>query len=298
MEVYDISKMKFDRKSSELKLDSDIISCEAKLSIVPVKNGWKKDIELLKRFYVTSGTFFGNKLITINHLLDLKDSVGESHIVLPNKLAVIGSEVVGYTMDYIKSDNLKTLLADGMVPIEDKINYLKQIGGILRELKQIRKYSGEKEFFLNDLHECNFVVEQGSKKVYAVDLDSAKIAGNITFGSNYLSCFSPAHHVKKYKHVKDGRCGGVIVPSENTDLFCYIVVILNFLYNDRITRLDIDAYYNYLDYLNELGLNKELLDIFSRIYDNAPNLNPDYLLDSIKDVYPDSLLPRSLRKKS
>ncbi len=290
MQVISLSRREF-AKLKELELDQNIYNSESKIYVHPVKKNWEKKDQLLKRFYLISGVSFGNKLQTINSLLDVREKCDIEALVFPNALAAIDNELVGYTMDWIKSTNLKTMLDDMSLPIETKIDYLKQIGQLLRDMKNFRTYHKVSDFFLNDMHECNFVVKKEDNKVYAVDLDSMKINGNLTFGSNYLSCYSPAHKVGKYQILEDGRCGGMLLPDENTDLFCYNIIILNFLYYGKVTRLELDEFYEYLEYLKDIGLNKELIDIFDKLYINAPNENPDYLLDSIKEVYPRSLRP-------
>lgn len=288
MEVYNISKKEYARLK-EYDLDNSIFNGESKIYVMPDK--WRRYNQLFKRFYLTEGIMFGNKLKTINSLVDLKKKYDLDGLVIPERLAVYDEKILGYIMRLIESDNLQILLDDGFIPIEDKINWFKQIGGILKMMKNVRKYGNVDDFYLNDMHSNNFIVERGTNKVYAVDLDSAKIDGNLTFGSMMLCAHSPAMDVPKYKHLMDGRCGGILKPDENTDLFCYNVMILNFLFNGNILRLDINGYYQYLNYLESLGLNKELLDIFSRLYTNQNNENPDYLLDSIKEVYPRSLFP-------
>lgn len=288
MEAYNISNKEY-KKLREYELDNSIFNGESKIYTMPDK--WQNYNLLFKRFYLTEGVVFGNKLKTINSLVDLKQKFELDGLVIPEKLAVYNEKILGYIMKLIESDNLQILLNDGFIPIEDKIEWFKQIGNILTMMKNVRKYGDIDDFFLNDMHTNNFIVERSTNKVYAVDLDSAKIDGNLTFGSMMLCTHSPAFFVAKYEHLTDGRCGGILKPDENTDLFCYNVMILNFLFNGNILRLDINGYYQYLNYLESLGLNKELLDIFSRLYTNRNNENPDYLLDSIKDVYPRSLFP-------
>lgn len=296
MEVYNISRKEF-KKMKEYELANDIFNTECKLFVMPVKDKWSVENKLLKRFYLLSGIMFGNKLKTINSLIDIQKYCDIDQLILPEKLAVYEDRVVGYIMKLVNSDNLKTLLDDFYVPLDDKISYFKQIGSILREMKNFRKYGNKPDFFLNDMHSNNFVVEKETGRVYVCDLDSSKIDGNMVFGSMMLSYNSPAYLVNKYKFVTDGRCGGILEPDENTDLFCYNIMILNFLYNGNILSLDMNGFYQYLDYLSSLGLNKELLDIFAKVYDMSNNENPDYLLDYLKDVYPQSLFPVYKRKK-
>ena len=74
---------------------------------------------------------------------------------------------------------------------------------------------------------------------------------------------------------------GAFIPDENTDLYCYIIVILNFLYGDNIQNFTINDFYNYLEYLQHIGINHELLSIFEKIATGSENENPGELLDSL-----------------
>ncbi|UKI28760.1 MAG: hypothetical protein L6V78_07850 [Clostridium sp.] len=76
---------------------------------------------------------------------------------------------------------LRTLeLPNTVYNTEVKIKYLKDIGTILEKMDEVRKYAELEDFYLNDLHEGNFIVdEEGTLRV--IDLDSCKIAGNMPF---------------------------------------------------------------------------------------------------------------------
>lgn len=68
---------------------------------------------------------------------------------------------------------------------------------------------------------------------------------------------------------------------ETTDLYCYIIMILNYLYGESINNVDIVRFYDYLNYLESIGVNKELIENFGKILINKDNENPIELLDSI-----------------
>ena len=71
------------------------------------------------------------------------------------------------------------------------------------------------------------------------------------------------------------------MPDQNSDLYCYNVMILNYLYQDNITRLSIREFYEYLNYLNSIGMPLELLDSFNKLFDLSDNVNPYEILDMI-----------------
>ena len=296
MEIYKINDSQVNDMPKYV-LSNEICNSESQLFVIKNQNGKEERDKLLKRYCLISEIMLKNKLKTINSLLNLEYDTNIENLVLPEKLAVINGEFSGFIMPFIDSNNLKKILSDFNTPIEFKIDYLKQIGGILRKLKKYRTYSSHPNFFLNDIQECNFIVENRSGKVFVVDVDSSKIDNNFVFASYYLGCYSPVYSVVKYKTTTNNICGGMIEPDENTELLCYNVMILNLLFNGNVLKLEMSNFYNYLDYLNELGLNKELIDIFAKIYDDVPNENPDYLLDCLKDVYPKSLFPISKRIK-
>jgi len=280
MKIINISKNRFD-KLEKYQLPSTVFNGEAKMYLLPIKNRWESLNKILKRFYITTGPMFGNKLQTINSLIDLETQIGIPEIVFPEKLAVVNHEVVGYTMELVESINLDIALKSYDISPQTKINYLRQIGEILEKMKLVREYTDIKDFYLNDIHENNFVVDIKTNQVRVVDIDSCKINGNYTFASRYLSPMSMVYNIPKYKKETNGVCGGFITPTEDSELYCYIIMILNTLYGGGINRLSIDELYNYLEYLYSLGIDLELLTIFEKIATNTHNENPHEMLDCL-----------------
>lgn len=58
-------------------------------------------------------------------------------------------------------------------------------------------------------------------------------------------------------------------------------MILNYLYGENINNLNLEDFYNYLTYLEKIGINKELIEIFKNIVSNKDNENPYDLLDTL-----------------
>ena len=284
MKVISISKKRFENLE-KYQLPSSIFNSESVLYTLPIKNRWETINKILKRLYVTNGPLFGNKLETINSLIDLQEEINIPEIVFPEKLAVVNYEVVGYTMEQIDSINLETALRNDDIDAKTKIKYLRQIGEILEKMSNIRKFSQVKDFYLNDIHENNFIVEKSSDSIRVVDIDSCKINGNFTFGSRYLSPMSMANNITKYKHETNGICGGFFIPTEDTELYCYIIMILNTLYGGGFNRVSLEEFYNYLEYLNSIGVSLELVDKFEKIVSNTHNENPYEFLDELIPIY-------------
>ena len=280
MQIKSISYKKFN-ELKRLELDKSIIATEGKLFFIDDKNKWDKKQKVVKRFYNDFGSGFGNKLVTINSLVDQKEVIDIAELVMPEKLVVSSGRIVGYTMDYIDGENLSLLLKNPKLDKEKAINYLKQIGIILEKINKLNEYDKVSNFYLNDIHEANFVVDKNDV-VHVVDMDSCRIDDNTPFEAKYLSHFSQIDlFPQKYIPQNNKKAVGHIIPDRNSDLYCYNIMILNYLYQDKITSLDIDEFYEYLNYLRSIGFPSELLDSFSLIYDYQDNINPYVYLDLI-----------------
>ena len=283
METMNLSKKRFS-SLERYKLPNEVFNTEAELYILPVKTKWESSNKILKRLYVTNGPMFGNKLQTINSLIDLKEKIDMKEIVFPEKIAVINQQIVGYTMEMVNSVNLGVVLNSLKITKERKLKYLYQVGEILEEMRKVRTYTNVSDFYLNDLHENNFVVDLLTDKVKVVDIDSCKINNNYTFPSKYLTEKSLISSIRKYHHEKNQICGGTFAPSYDTEIYCYVMIILNTLYGGGIHRIPIQDFYNYLDYLEFIGLDKELVKTIEKVLTNGQNENPYQLLNSVPKV--------------
>ena len=73
--------------------------------------------------------------------------------------------------------------------------------------------------------------------------------------------------------------------DRNTDLYCYTMMILQYFskYN-KINGSNLDEFYEYLNYLESIGINHNLMECFSALVSNKENMNPgDYLRDIAYD---------------
>lgn len=239
--------------------------------------------KVVKMFKRTNGDYFSNKLFTIHALADDINLKSIKELVLPEKIITIDDKIIGFTMPYKKGVTLEEYL-DSDISIESKIEILKKIGKILEKMKCIREVKEMPDFFINDLHEKNFLIDPTTKEISIVDLDSCSINGNLKFGSKYLSYLTPLDNFEKYQKVKTFTCGADYIPSEQTDLYCYTIMILNFLSNTSFHRLSLEEANKYFEYLETIGLNKELLFNISKIYSEDNNVNIFDDLDAIKEI--------------
>ena len=197
METINLTKKRFE-SLTPYELPNYVYNTEGTLYVLPIKNRWDTKMKLLKRLYLTNGMVFGNKLQTINSLIDNKDELDIEEIVFPEKIATVSGEIVGFTMPLIESINLSTALRRKDISNERKIKYLKQIGMILDKMKLRREYTSVSDFYINDLHESNFIVDE-EDNIKVIDIDSCKINGNNIFNSKYLSSKSFINEIYKYE---------------------------------------------------------------------------------------------------
>lgn len=271
MEVVNITKNGL-KKLKKVSLGYGILNTEADLFIMKTKDKWNIEYKMLKTLFCTEGANFSNKLFTINELIDNRSVINIDELVLPEKLLIVDGQVNGFIMPYIENTNFEEILNDINISNLQKIEYFKQISHILHKMDNLRNNSDITDFYLNDLHASNFILNKKTGKINVVDLDSCKINGNKPFAAKYLTPFSPISSMKaKYRVNKEINFLGYIIPDKNTDLYCYIMTLMNFLFKGRISSLGRDKYYLYLEYLRSINYPYELLDKLSKIYEYVDN---------------------------
>lgn len=259
-------------KLEAFHLDREIINTEGALFVL--KNFHRS--KLLKIFYNNEGLYFGNKLLTINSLLDKKDEINIDSLVMPEELVIVNKKVAGFSMPLIENENLLLLLNDPNLEISKKINLLKQVGCILKQVQHQQPYGDP--MYLSDIHPANFIYNADEDKVYAVDLDSCKIANNETPPIYYLEV-NPCVKDLEFKYIR-GRAG-YFVPNANSEIFCYNMMILGTIANEKIFSLSTEEYFGYLGYLKFLDFSTELIDNFANLYTGKDNEFPCDLIDEI-----------------
>lgn len=296
MKIVNISKK---RAESLKRIELDFPNTEANLYYFNLKNNWETTDKVFKKFFVIEGENFANKLYTITTLNAYQEIMDIKEFVIPDYLISIKSIISGYAMDLVRGVNLSKIIYNPSVDFKIKIDLLKQLSQVLSKMKDIRSYTNLKDFYIGDIHEENIMVDK-DMKIKIIDLDSCKIGGNIAIPTRYLQSLKRKGIIND-KYVIDENNSDIILPNEQTDYYCLIVLLLNTLYlgntlnmkNPRlkykITQLNIDEYYTYLNYLKSIGFSKELIKCFENIYTNKPNINigegSDSLLDSIGNEY-------------
>lgn len=276
MQIINMSKTKLN-SLEPLILPKDVTSTECEL----FKYNYYGKEKLLKKLYRTNGIIFANKLYTIEALNSNKDNI-PSNFIVPEVLVSINKQIEAFTMKYIKGTNLSIILNEPTITYEEKINYLKSIGNILEQMKNIRKYTELKDFYIGDIHEDNFLVDTEKQEIFVAYLDSCKIADNKSFPGRYLTTASLLRYNEiKYSLLDEPDRIADYKVTEETDIYCYIIMILNYLYDGRVDRLSIEEFYRFINYLDDIEVNKELIESFEKIVVGAPNVNPVNYLDTL-----------------
>ena len=283
MNVMNISERKFNNLE-RFVLPNGVFNNESELFYIDEKNKWEKRRFLLKKLNNDFGIILSNKLFTVNELITNKDIIGISELVIPDKLVSVHGKIVGFTIPLVNGNNFGEVLSNDSISVSDKIKYFKEIGYILENMKYVRQYTLLNDFYLNDIHENNFVLNNDTGKINVVDMDSCKINNNMTMVSLRLSPFSNIYSVNKYEK-ENSMCGGCYKPSYNTEMYSYIIMFLRFISNYRINEMDVSSYYAYMEYLHKLGISYELIDILASIYSEKDNVNPYLLLDEFISYY-------------
>lgn len=262
-----------------LELDDSITNASGKLYNFKYNN-----IDyVLKTYekYPEGDELIENFFYTINSLMSNKSIINIEELLIPEEIVTLNNKEIGSITRYIDNYNLYKLLKDYNVSSKEKVSYLMNVGKILEQMKKIRENNLDGDFFIGDLHEHNFIVEKDTKKLFCTDVDSFKICNNEPSTSKYLFLSKGIDKFPR-KYVKTNSRYSYRI-NENTDLFCYNMIILNYIAGLNMSSVDLENFNLYLEYLNKLGYSKELLDSFNNIYSLNDNQNPYYLLDTIPD---------------
>ena len=225
---------------------------------------------LLKKLYLTDDQTINRKVFTLE-TINNSPLVEFEELVIPDKIAVAGGKNIGFTIKEVKGITLQELL-NSNIPSSDKISLLRRVGEVLRKIE-----SCDQEFYFNDLQGYNIIVDKNGELRF-IDLDSSSVNKDNAVQSYYLNTDRKVVNMNKYRF----NAHGIPYPDTNNDLLSYSTMILNTIADFKTGRLSIGDYYNYLSYLDDLGFDDELLDIFVNLYSEKENVNPVDYLDTLK----------------
>ncbi len=224
-----------------------------------------------------------NKMRTLLSIDNNREIIPD-YFIKPEFFMSYDYQIKYWASKYVCGINLNSILNDKEVSIDVKKRYLKRIGYILKQMDYIRRNSLLRDFYVGDLHENNFIIDR-SGALLICDVDSMKINGNKSSVCKYLNPFALIGKAcsDKYKmDVSDNKIGDYIV-DKNTDLYCYNIMILNFLYGGKINDISLEEFYRYLNYLNDIGIDCDMIEMFSKLLSRDDNVNPCYHIDSLTE---------------
>lgn len=281
MHIINISKREF-KRLNPFQLSRSIIHSEADL----YEMDYCGERKIVKTIFTYDKDYYQEKIRTIATLDEYSSYLPRS-FTIPDNFIAVRNKIKAFTTPFLNGETLDFILNNPTIPIEEHIYYLTKIGTILEELKKIRKTTPLKELYIGDLHESNIIINRFTKELNIIDLDSSRIGSSFSYTAKYLTPFSLLKHQDKYILNKViGNGPGFIVPDQNTDIYCYIVMILNYITDDLFKYFNIEDFYTYLNMLNDIGINQELLYIIEKIFTKEDNINPyEYLITlSTKDI--------------
>ena len=279
MKVISISRKAFE-KLEKMELSRNVRNTEAVMYNFSSKHSSTPMV--FKKLHHQNGSVFGNKLFTIE-LLDSNRDYLPSCFCIPNSLVTVNGVVQGFVLPKIEGRNLSDILKDDSELVETQLFYLKKVGQILEHLDKIRKNTDLKIMFINDLHESNFIVNDKNHELYVIDLDSCRIRYTQPTPSKYLTPKTLINSVQGKYQLADEDCPtyGYVVADENSDLFCYTMMFLSYIYGDNVINFTLSEYYDYLEYLRTLGYSDGLINALQTIVIPHKNENISQYLDEL-----------------
>ena len=245
----------------------DVFSTES--TIYYYKRDHEEGSLLLKKLFLTDEKRVGRKEETIDRLQE-SELATYKELVIPQDIVTIGGVKSGFTIKEVEDcRNLHLLLKDYSVPTKRKIEILRKIGDLVKRVE-----CQEQEFYFGDLQDYNFLVDNADD-VYAVDLDSSAVSRKKPLDTKYIIIDKKTHGIEKYKVNKAGRA----YPSRNVDRYCYNTMVLNFLAGLEMNRVSFQEYFQYIDYLANVGIiPEEMRQVYINHYSDKDNeLVTDYL---------------------
>jgi hypothetical protein len=202
-------------------------------------------------------------------------------LVIPDSEIFVDGDLAGFAMPLIEHHkNVGHLLHSHHVPFHEKKKLLKELGALIDSVNRI---DAEHELFFGDLNEYNFILDE-EEKMKAIDLDSCHVSnldGVEPPDMAYYLLKNPNLWTLPNKYKKNFI--GILIPNKDSDLYSYLMVVLDTIANHNMFKEDMDTYFAYLEYLHGLGVPSELIDMFWNIYTPKTNENPRLMIDTLDD---------------
>ena len=276
-------RMREIRKLKELNIESGVLNTEALMLVLKRKSFPDKVVRVFKYLDAQEDPDVMAKKVYVVTTLNTNNPYKEiEELIIPDSIIYVDNLIAGFGVPLIKNHkNFGAIIQNPNISLKDKIPYLQQLGSLIDKVQRVEV--SKNRFQFGDLNEFNFIIDENDV-VKAIDLDSAYLGvgepldmAYYLLRNDYITTFIKQHNSNKYK-VTDN---GIIIPNDDTDLYCYNMIILKALSRENIYKQDINTYYQYLEYLRLLGLPNDLIESFNNIYIPKENSNPKDILDQV-----------------
>lgn len=213
-------------------------------------------------------------------------------IVMPEFFFYFNEVFRGYLMKFIDGRTLNSILKDDSVSFDKKREYLIKLGEFLEKLDNVRNVNNKlNTLYLNDLHANNVIVTLDSG-LRILEPDSMSFKGVDNFPAYYLEVPYGSKLLKLDNKYKIGYNSFLLSenieyeemrPNRESDMYCYIMMVLEFICGKDIHMKGYDVYKGIIKDLRGKGLPIELYEIFMNIYSEESNQNPYRLLKKIEN---------------
>ena len=269
-------------KLKRFEIDDDITHLESDLFLAKIKDNFKYKEYIIKKLKILNATSLANKMWTVIMLGDYGKNMEVEELVIPEHQIFIDGNLSGFSVPRIKGRNLGKIIKDFKTPNEDILKYFFKVGVAIEKVQHNSAFvfPGGVKFHFGDLHAYNIIIDENDNAKF-VDLDSGYVGSSLPNPSMYLSTTNfLLNNQRKYPVINSGYIC-LNIPNDDTDLYCYNMMILEFLANYKIRKTNIEDYYGYLGYLQSLGYGPDILESFFRLPISCHNINPCNYLDQI-----------------
>lgn len=212
--------------------------------------------------------------IDILQLFNKEEKISE--LVLPKVKIYIDGMFKGELLKRIKGYNGYNYLSNNNISLSKKIDVLKKIGVILKKIEESNpRYSA----CFSDVHGGNFMIDYDGN-VHAIDTTGMGLLG-IPGTTNLYTYYLAKRNISKY----EANCYGIMNTSKQTDIYCYVMMIVEVLLNNKnVFSFETDIYKSLIELLDKIGFDSRLVASLSSVMDNdAKNINPFIYLDTIEE---------------
>lgn len=262
--------------SSLEKIPINCTNSEGIFYFYDTENG-KKLIKIIRDFY-NRYTQIGLKNVKILKEYNEILSIAFPEFVLPEALVYIEDELRGYIMQYITGITLSDYLKKTDIPLEKKLAILKDMGKILEKIFSFNKIPYN--IILGDLHENNIIINNNGQ-IRIIDLNGIYLIPKEIPNCKYLRMAVDELRYKKPKY--EVNILGEVTPNKDTDIFCYGMMIMNFISQSEFGKLPFYKIKRYLNYLKTIGFPTEFVNCIANLYSSDKNVNPYPYIESITE---------------